>query len=227
MLLVQALQHMFQMQAREVLSRLTLADIRDGKEIDLTHWNRRMVEVLRPLMLRDWQAGMVAAARRIEAQLRRPVKKSFKKGLFSFFFDLFNPKVLDAVDAATMHFCRETNDTVVGELEDGLDKLREGLKLGLQQGDALRTLHGMVREIFVEPSRAFRIAATESKRALEAGEMYSRVESDVVWGSRWEASADACPLCLELDMEERKLGVPFYVDPKGGPYAVVVHPPRH
>ena len=43
----------------------------------------------------------------------------------------------------------------------------------------------------------------------------------------WLASSDACEKCLELDGKTVAIGEPFYVDPKGGPYAVCLHPPRH
>ncbi len=254
-LLVQALRQIFVAQARTVLGHLTLDDIRNGKEPSLVVWNQAMTDTLKPLMLRDWQAGMINAARRIMPQLRRqgrvqteyrfeiaPSKKAWGVHHYSagqvkykgavekaigFNFDLHNPKVFDAVDAVTMQFVRETNETASMKLTEATAKLREGLKLGLQRGDAIRTLHGMVREIFTDPARAFRIATTESKRALEAGEMYSRKESGIIWGTRWLAAANACPECLKLNNEERPLGRPFWVNPKGGPYSVVQHPPLH
>jgi Phage Mu protein F like protein len=142
-------------------------------------------------------------------------------------FDLTNPKVRDAVHAACLMFCRETNETAVGELHEALKKLRLQLAEGLDKGEALRTLAGRVLRIFADPYRAHRIAATESKRALEAGSLMSAKESGVVSKMRWLTSSDGCEDCQLLDGKEVDLDEPFHVGPGGGPYAVTKHPPRH
>ena len=106
--------------------------------------------------------------------------------------------------------------------------LRLNLAEGLERGEALLKLTGRVQAIFDDPLRAFRIAATETSRAMHLGDFVAAQESDVVTGKFWIASSDACPRCLAA----ARLGViplnrPYFVDPKGGPYAVVLHPPRH
>jgi len=142
-------------------------------------------------------------------------------------FDLFNPKVLDAVDAATMKFCRETNETAVGNLKTAIKDLRKLLKAGLEKGEATRLLARKVSEIFTDPARAFAIATSETSRALHGGQLMAAKENPAVGGKQWLASSDACDACLDLDGEERKLDEPFYVDPAGGAYAIYQHPPRH
>lgn len=143
-----------------------------------------------------------------------------------FSFDLFNPKVLDAVDAAAYAFCRETNETATRELGDALDDLRRLMREGLPQGDAVALLAKKVRMIFADPMRAFRIAATEGSRAVHGGQMMAAVEAGVKRHS-WLASADACEQCLSLDGKTVNIGEPFHVDQKGGPYAVILYPPAH
>jgi Phage Mu protein F like protein len=141
-------------------------------------------------------------------------------------FDIYNPRVLDAVDQATMQFCRETNETAAKDLDEAIKDLRDLLKSGIERGDALRYLAGKVGEIFQDPYRSYRLAATETSRAVHAGGLMAAKESPLPLRKQWLAAPDACELCLDLDSEERDLDEPFVVDGVG-PYAVIQHPPRH
>jgi uncharacterized protein YoaH (UPF0181 family) len=141
-------------------------------------------------------------------------------------FDLFNPKVLRAVDEATFRFCQETLDTATMDLNQALDELRLLMREGLSKGDAVALLARKVRSIFADPYRAFRIATTEGSRAVHGGQMLLAHEAGVRRHS-WLASSDACEHCLELDGKTVELGQPFHVDQRGGPYAVTLHPPLH
>ncbi len=156
---------------------------------------------------------------------RSSVRKS--SPLINLDFDFFNPRILDAVDAAAFAFCRETLATATDELQASLDDLRKLLRAGLARGDALRLLGQEVGRIFADPQRAFRIAATEASRASNGGQLMAARESGVVVGKRWLASSSACERCLDLDGEERALDEPFWVDPKGGMYAICQFPPLH
>lgn len=142
-------------------------------------------------------------------------------------FDLFDPKVLEAVNRATFAFCRETMDTATVNLKQALVELRQLMREGLPRGDSVAFLAKKVREVFADPMRAFRIATTETSRAMHAGQLDTAEQSGVVTGKTWLASSDACKQCLDLDGKTVKLREPFWVDPKGGPYAVVLYPPLH
>jgi uncharacterized protein YoaH (UPF0181 family) len=141
-------------------------------------------------------------------------------------FDLFNPRVIDAVNRTTYTFCRETLDTATMDLSKAMEELRQLMRDGLPQGDAVTLLAKKVRTIFADPYRAFRIATTEGSRAVHGGQMLLSAESGVNRHS-WLASSDACDHCLELDGKVVRIGEPFHVDPKGGPYAITLHPPLH
>jgi hypothetical protein len=134
---------------------------------------------------------------------------------------------MDAVDKLVLRFCQETNATATGSLNDTLRKLREQLKQGLSQGDAVKTLAARVRTLFTDPSRAFTIAATESSRAMHEGALLAAKQSGVVNKKRWLASSDACNRCLQLANKEVLLDRPFIILPGGGPYARVMCPPLH
>jgi hypothetical protein len=144
-----------------------------------------------------------------------------------FNFDLANPKIQQAVNQASMDFCAATNATASDDLNKTLAALRVALAKGLDEGEALTVLAQRVQALFTDPFRAWRIAATEAKRAASGGALLAAQDSGVVSGKRWLASSDACERCLALDGEERKLDEPFWVDPKGGPYAVCQYPPLH
>lgn len=144
-----------------------------------------------------------------------------------FDFDLFSPRVLDAVDQAAMRFCRETMDTATVDAREAVEQVRRLMREGLPRGDAIQVLAKRTREVFADPARAFRIATTEASRAMHAGQQFAAKESGVVWGMQWLASSDACENCLELDGKQVKLGEPFILLPGGGPYSVIWHPPLH
>lgn len=241
--LLAALNAIFAQQARDVASKLRL----DGEAPDLTPWIAATAQVAKPILLQMTQVGILQAQRRIDAKIgKRPVddlrtynvgnETAFTKSLrravrkaatLQASFNIANPKVLDAVDVAAFAFCRETMETATTDLNAALAKLRLALREGLSTGEATRWLSAKVLEIFASPMRAFRIAVTESSRAVHAGQMMAAVASGVVKSKTWLASSDACELCLELDGKNVPLDQPFYVDPKGGPYATVLYPPLH
>jgi hypothetical protein len=142
-------------------------------------------------------------------------------------FDVFNPRVLEAIRQAVFQFADSTNRTSTVALAKIGSALREALATGLEQGESLAFITARVQEIFDDPNRALMIAATESSRAVHAGQLIAARESGVVAGKRWLASADACDLCLPLDGKEVPLDEDFAVDARGGPYARIPHPPRH
>lgn len=149
------------------------------------------------------------------------------KDKVAFDFDLYNPKILDAVQQAAFTFCRETIATATDDLAKSMARLRQSLAEGLAAGEANRALAGRIQQIFADPFRAHRIAATEASRAVHAGQLLAAAESGVVVAKVWLASPDACELCQELEGKTVPLNQPFYFDPKGGPYAAVMYPPLH
>jgi hypothetical protein len=107
------------------------------------------------------------------------------------------------------------------------ERTRAAIRAGVTGGEALKKITVRVGEIFNDPKKAQRIAMTETSRAMHAGQMQAAQESGIVKSLRWLASVDACDFCLELDGKEVPIGQPFDVNPKGGPYAAIYHPPAH
>jgi hypothetical protein len=128
--------------------------------------------------------------------------------------DIYNAKVLDAVDEAAFKFSRDTLDTATKDLKSAIKDLKKVLKTGLSKGQAVGYIAKRVEKIFADPMRAYRIATTEISRAQHAGQLMVAKESGLVTHKTWLASSDACDECLSLDG-------------KGGTYVVVQHPPFH
>lgn len=141
-------------------------------------------------------------------------------------FDVFNPRVLEAVDRLTFDFCAETNRTSVERIDLALRALRRELAGGLEEGEAYLRLTRRVLNIFASPARAAAIGMTEPSRAMHAGQLLMAKDSGVVKGKRWLASSDACPLCLSLNGIVVGLDEDFAVVGKG-PYSRVPHAPAH
>jgi hypothetical protein len=210
-----------------------------------------MDKLFRPFIQNATQSGMIAGSQKVADAIRIAPTKAYKaykhnptlrqtflkflvpsyviKASIGANFELHNPRVDEAINAATFQFCKETNDTATMKLNQALVELRESLKEGIGQGEAISMLARRVKEIFDDPFRALRIADTETTRALAGGELISAKESGIIIAKRWMATygPNVCKDCENLDLEERGLDEPFYVDPRGGPYAIVQHPPKH
>lgn len=180
-------------------------------------------ETIRPHLIRP---SVTLTLKNNRSKLVLKATRKGKQPDLNLSFDLFNPKVIDAVNRATMEFCRETMETATSELTVALDELRRKMREGLAAGDAVSALAIKVRTIFADPARAFRIAATEGSRAVHGGQMMLAHEAGVTKHS-WLASSDCCPDCAKLNGKTVDIGKPFIVLPKGGTYATVLHPPLH
>lgn len=262
--LLKILQHIFRAQARDVAGKVSLT----GPIPDLGYWVSTMVQGVRPVLLEQYQLGMLRTLQNLSQRgivlpspkddgMRRyspgndaifgtrgkalylTITKAQGRALPSKIvmkapglnikttFDMFNPKIVQAVDMAAFAFCSETMNTATASLKKTIADLRKLMVSSLSKGEATSLLAKRVGKIFADPMRAFRIAVTESARAKMTGQLIAAKESGVVKGKQWLASSDACEQCLALDRKIVRLDQPFYVDPKGGPYAVVMTPPFH
>lgn len=245
--LIMRLRYVLHAQRREVLLRLPAA-VRTGQPITLDHWTGPMVAALKPAMAPYWQRGLFQgqhevarvltgqplpkfAPEMVQRQLSRKAwrakRKDFALAMSSpATFSLHNPSVLEAIDRATLLFCQTTNDTSTTDLNTAIARLRVELNEGIERGEAFSDLAERMRTLFDTP-RANTIAVTETSRALNGGAIISYQKANCE-GSMWLCTSNPCPkICEPLDYEERPLGVPFWVNPKGGPYAVVLHAPAH
>ena len=142
-------------------------------------------------------------------------------------FRVFNLEVGAAARQAAWNFSAVTNATAVGVITTAIRDAREAVARGLEQGEALATMTARVQRHFADPMRAARIAATESSRAVHAGQQAVALATDgLVTHKTWLASSDACPTCLKLNGLSVPLDQHFTVNGTG-PYAVIEHAPAH
>jgi len=216
--------------------------LRQGRRPDLSAWTKPMVEVLLPIFQAIYAKTGKAKKREIAAKVetflgKKPPKKLLKRLLAKNWgpwepisemaFDVFNPKVLDAIYQAVFAFCDATNQTATDTIAETLSNLGTTLGQALQGGETSRQISERVGQLFDDPQRAFTIAQTETSRAVHAGQILAAKETGIVAQKEWLASSDACDRCLSLNGKRVGLDQPYWVDPRGGPYAVVMHPPLH
>jgi len=243
------LQHLFRAQAREIASKI---DPNSDKLPDLTPWVNVTVDAVKPLMTETYQDGMVRAAARmgkvtpptltmLTVDRYRPgnnaifgvgTKKKLVAAIFKAAnpihadFDLFNPKVLDAVDRHTFVFARSTLETATEDLQEALRKIKLLMRNGLEAAKATALLAKEIRRIFSNPNRAYMIATTETSRFMHLGQLDSAKENGAthkIWMADYPT---ACENCMALDGKEVPIDEPFIVDGTG-PYSVIMCPPRH
>lgn len=161
-------------------------------------------------------------------RLRSPMEPTTVEEILADAFLVFNTEVADAARMAAWNFAASTNATAVGAITQAIADAREALAKGLEQGQALAVMTARVQQHFADPIRAARIAATESSRAVHAGQQAVAVATGgLVTRKKWLASSDACPRCQKLNGLEVPLDQHFAVDGGTGPYAVIEHPPAH
>lgn len=233
------LQRIFTLQAREVASKI---DMDKMTVPDLTPWVNVTVEAVKPVMTDQYQTGIMQAASRL-ARLQTGIashtlptdrafgaKKRLQRAIFKAAsieedFELFNPKILDAVDNHAFIFARSTLETATTDLKTAMVSLRQLMREGLEAGAAHKLLAKKIREIFSNPNRAFTIAQTESSRFTHLGQIDAAQEAGATH-KRWLSSWDCCPKCAELEGKLVRLNEPFVIDGTG-PYSRVLCPPRH
>lgn len=207
--LVTVIRQVFKRQLAEALSQAKL-----GRRASLAHWNQILADAAKPLLVRHYLEG-----------LRRHKRTRKRIAPFGGGMDVFRPEVLAAVDAAAMKFADSTNATAMDQLDVAIAKLKDALKAGLEQGEALRDLTRRVKEIF-GTQRAEMIAHSESSRATHSGHKMA-ARADGMNGKSWLSSSDACPLCLELEkLGDIPIDEPFKVIGSGA-YAEIQHAPAH
>ena len=136
-----------------------------------------------------------------------------------------------AMDEAAFRFSTETNATTRLKLNEAMAKMRQDLAAGIVSTEtSAADLTARVKGVFqdAETWRAQRIAVTESNRAIHEGQRIAAIDSGVVIGFKWLLSADACPICLDIEASQPVVDMksPFAVQ-SDGVYGIVMHPPAH
>lgn len=220
--LAAVLVRLFRAMGREVVNAF-VAD----RPPELGRYTQVIAQQIQPILAHEWALGaeqIRRELRRYQADIQRG--KSFTRkapaslppGL-NVAWDAFRPEVSAAVQANALHLAGQIT-------ADTLRRVRDIIRDGLESGDPVKVMTDNLRALF-SPERAMSIGMTESSRAMHAGEAAAIVSSGITDEWEWLASSDACEKCLALNGKRVKVGQPFVIDDRGGPYAVVTSAPRH
>ncbi len=136
-------------------------------------------------------------------------------------WNLLRPEVVGEVQRLALDLAGSVTSTAK-------ERVRVALREGLQAGDSVRDIASRISGDF-GAERAFTIALTESSRSMHDGQLAAMEATDgIITKKKWLLSTDACEFCQSLARKGAiPLREPFYVNPKGGPYAVVMAAPAH
>jgi hypothetical protein len=219
--LVNALKAIFEEQRRAVLRKIggKTATGMETKALpalpNLDDWDSEMTARLVPIMRIYWDEAAVALIHQL--------------GLTPDVFTVVQPLLRESLAKATLAFCAATNATTSLDLQTALDLTRQELEQGMSVGESYNQLSQRVNAIFdtASMSRSYRIAETESTRAVFTSETTVAKESGLPVKKKWLPDSMACPICLGFAAKGAlPLDQPFGVAGEG-PYAITDHPPGH
>lgn len=231
--LLMPLRRMFRRQGRHSIERLYARQRRKAVQKavlwDVAAWLASdMLPVEQAEIAQAWRSYYVQGADR-----------SATEGPLAVSLDLPSPKIRESVAAGMDVLERNLSATTAERATEIVGVLRREMAAGMLAGESVRELAKRIEGMFRESERyrAVRIAQTESIRALHRGQLDYAEEKErqlgVTLGKQWLASADACPLCLQIARESMLrgpigLGASFY-EHAAAPqdYHEVPSPPAH
>ena len=191
---------------------------KDISPVDLTKWNEAMARKARPLVAIYVDEGGQYLYRRLNVPADIPD------------WNIQSPRVQQAIERASMRFCKATNETTTLEINEAIRRLRDEVAEGIVEGpNMLAELRKRVGGIFdnAEQYRATRIANTEASRAVHQGQWLAAKDSEMVEGFKWLMSADACEMCQAVAAEHPD-GIPLDGEFAHDDYVGAVrYPPLH
>jgi len=147
-------------------------------------------------------------------------------------FNILNPEIVTFLDEYTFKFAERIVANVSAEFASQMTQ-------GFEAGESIPELTTRTRNFFqgMKTWKAEQIARTESTRAAHRGMVESWKQSKVVSATIWDAQADACPFCTDIDGKTVALGANFFEEgesltvPDAGTlnfnYEPVLSPPLH
>lgn len=212
-----AVRQLLLQQARALWTQVNPEWVLGGGRVNLTSWanDEKVVAALVPYLLREWQTGLRAGAASMTRQ-RRPVDT---RGL--------RQELVDEATEQVRRMLRETAKTTQDAINAEVRAARRKLRAKRPKPGALQGVLSEIQTQLLDSSRAEKIAATETDMAKNGGRLLVIKEGDAPY-KRWvTVGPRICPACRRLNGKIVPVADPFFVDPKGGPYAVKMAPPYH
>jgi len=176
----------------------------------------------------------------VNAEMARPIREQLVAGGVrgmnmigsGISFNVLNPEIVTFLDEYTFSFAERLVRNVSRDFA-------AQMQLGFEAGESIPELTKRTRDFFgnMKTWKAEQIARTESTRAAHRGMVESWKQSEVVTAVIWDAQADACPFCTDIDGKTVALGSAFFNEgesmtvPDAGTlnfnYEPVLSPPLH
>lgn len=211
-----ALKQIFLNQSREIRAYMTTDFVLSGKRVSLRKWvNDDVIKSLLPFVLRDWQSGLKEGA------------EGTKKQGVSVNTRALRQEIEDEAYEQIRRLLLENAKATAAAINKAVTKARRALKAG--KPGALIVVTKEIEKQLLNKNRAKAIVATETETAHNGGRLMVITESGAkgkVWVTNL-SSNNLCEVCAKLNGKIVKPNEPFWVNPKGGPYAVINQPPLH
>lgn len=148
--------------------------------------------------------------RRMSGAIRKQLVHGGQRGLTmvgsGISFNVLNPEIQTWLETYTFHFADITATHTSAEFA-------AQMQAGFTAGEDIPELRSRLLDFWenrMERWKAEQIARTESTRAAHQGMLKGFEQSKVVRAVVWDAQADACPFCTELDGRVVGLGTAFF-----------------
>lgn len=212
-----ALKQIFLNQARSIRSFMTTDFVLSGKRISLRNWvNDDVIRSLMPYLLRERQLGLKEGADGLKKQGVSVNTRGMRAEVEAECYEQIRKLLL------------ENAKTTAKDINKAITRARRALKAG--KPGALISVTKAIEKTLQTTSRVEAIVATETETARNGGHLMILEDTEKVRGKKWVtdlSSNNLCKQCRALNGKIVKVTEPFWVNPKGGPYAVINQPPLH
>lgn len=211
-----AVKQIFLNQAREIRAYMNPDFVRSGRRVTLRKWvNDDVIRGLMPYLLKERQMGMRDGAEGLKKQGVSVNTRALREEIEEECYEQIRKLLL------------ETAKTTAKDVNRAMTKTRRALKAG-KQGAMIYVTKAIEKNLLNTP-RVEAIIAAETETAKNGGRLLVIQESGAkgkVWVTNF-SSNNLCKHCKSLNGKIVKPDAPFWVNPKGGPYAVILQPPLH
>lgn len=214
--LATAVDQLFLAQARQLQYTLTPEYVLGGGRVNLVgQVTDELVAKFVPYLLREWQLGLTAGARAM-GRAGHPVNTRALRG-----------EIVDEATEQVRRMLRETAKTTQDALNAKVREARRRLRAKKPKPGAMSGVTLEIQNQLRNSDRVKAITDTEVDTAKNGGRLLVIREGDAPY-KRWRTVGPRiCDACRRLDGKVVAVADPFYVDPRGGPYAVKMTPPFH
>ena len=193
---------------------MTLPTASKSDQIDLSDWNDRLEDELRPILADIYESKARGQLRSLSKDVRKSLEGKSdtipEAGTFTVegSFTVVQPELVENLDRQVRELAQSVNLTTSKNLDAAIAEFTKAAV----ETNTIPNLKAAVRKVFTNATdaRARMIAVTESSRAVHDAQIIAGAESGVVAGYKTILSPDACPICQYVDASGNATGVPVF-----------------